>query len=106
MEEARAGASTWPCCSFRGSFLKLNAATGAVTWKTYTTPQGWSGASVWGSAPPIDAARGQVVIATGDNYDLPAGELHLAVVEIERGLSDLPCARGVASHGHGQCRRA
>jgi polyvinyl alcohol dehydrogenase (cytochrome) len=80
MEEARAGASDWPCCSFRGSFQKLSAATGAVAWKTYTTPQGWSGTAVWGSAPPIDAARGQIVIATGDNYDFPPGELAAATL--------------------------
>ncbi len=62
------------CCTFRGSVVALNAATGAILWRTYTTPEnggqpgGWSGSSVWGSSPVVDLARQQVVIATGDNY--------------------------------------
>jgi polyvinyl alcohol dehydrogenase (cytochrome) len=72
LEEARAGAMEYKCCSFRGSLSRVELATGRVIWKTYTTPVGWSGAAAWGSMPSIDASRGLVLFATGDNYDYPA----------------------------------
>ena len=67
MEEARAAAFNYSCCSFRGSLVKMSLATGAVQWKTYAAPAnlGWSGASVWGSMPSIDKARGLIYIGTG-----------------------------------------
>lgn len=62
----------YACCSFRGSMLALDEQTGAILWKTYTVPDGYSGGSVWGSSPAIDTKRGQVYIATGNNYTVPA----------------------------------
>ena len=68
----------YPCCSFRGSMLALDARTGAILWKTYMVPdnQGkpgqFSGGAVWGSSPAIDEKRRLVYIATGQNYDVPA----------------------------------
>jgi hypothetical protein len=38
----------------------------------YQAEAGWSGASVWGSQPSIDTNRGQVFIATGNTYSIPA----------------------------------
>jgi polyvinyl alcohol dehydrogenase (cytochrome) len=35
------------------------------------TPEGYSGAAVWGSTPAVDTKRGAVYIATGNNYSLP-----------------------------------
>jgi len=61
----------YPCCSFRGSMLALDINTGAILWKTYMAPDGYSGSSVWGSSPAIDTKRGQVYIATGNNYSVP-----------------------------------
>lgn len=61
----------YPCCSFRGSMLALDLDTGAVLWKTYTAPAGYSGNAVWGSSPAIDTKRGQLYIATGNNYSVP-----------------------------------
>jgi polyvinyl alcohol dehydrogenase (cytochrome) len=57
--------------SFRGSMLALDLGTGAILWKTYTAPNGFTGTAVWGSSPAIDTKRGQVYIATGNNYSVP-----------------------------------
>jgi polyvinyl alcohol dehydrogenase (cytochrome) len=74
----------YPCCSFRGSVVALNASTGQVLWKTYTiedsayfeadgkTLSGFAGAAVW-SAPTIDVNRGSLYVTTGNNYSEPAG---------------------------------
>jgi polyvinyl alcohol dehydrogenase (cytochrome) len=71
-EEALAGfVPGYPCCSFRGSMLALDVDTGAIVWKTYTSPDGYSGNAVWGSSPAIDTKRKQVYIATGNNYSVP-----------------------------------
>jgi polyvinyl alcohol dehydrogenase (cytochrome) len=70
MEEALAGI-VGVCCGFRGSMLALDVATGAIVWKTYTVPTGYSGGAVWGSSPAVDVKRGQVYVATGNNYSVP-----------------------------------
>jgi polyvinyl alcohol dehydrogenase (cytochrome) len=59
------------CCSFRGSMLALDANTGAIKWKTYTAPAGYTGNSVWGSTPVIDHSRNSLYITTGNNYSVP-----------------------------------
>jgi polyvinyl alcohol dehydrogenase (cytochrome) len=61
--------------SFRGSMLALDPNTGAILWKTYTAPDGYTGNAVWGSSPAIDTQRGQVYIATGNNYSVPQSVL-------------------------------
>ena len=50
--------------------LALDLNTGAILWKTYMAPDGYSGNAVWGSSPAIDTKRGQVYIATGNNYSV------------------------------------
>jgi polyvinyl alcohol dehydrogenase (cytochrome) len=37
-EEALAIPDTYPCCTFRGSMVALNADTGTILWKTFTVP--------------------------------------------------------------------
>src|SRR5262249_3861446 len=74
------------CCTFRGSVVALNTATGEQVWRTYTireeaterTPAapgkpnwGPSGAAVW-SSPTVDTRRGLLYVATGNNYTPPA----------------------------------
>ena len=64
----------YPCCSFRGSMVALDARSGEILWKTYMAPEtsaspGYSGNAVWGSTPAIDWRRGQLYIATGNNYN-------------------------------------
>ena len=87
LEERAAGISTvYPCCTFRGSVLALDANTGSMLWKTYVIPdapkptrktskgiQQWgpAGGSVW-SAPTIDPEHHAVYIGTGDSYNEPA----------------------------------
>ncbi|MDB5077821.1 MAG: outer membrane protein assembly factor BamB, containings PQQ-like beta-propeller repeat [Chloroflexi bacterium] len=71
LEEAAAVDQSYPCCSFRGSAMALNARTGAVIWKTYTIPSGYTGGSVWGSSLVPDPQRGVVYAATGNNYSTP-----------------------------------
>ena len=76
---------TYPCCTFRGSVVALDAATGEIRWKTHTIPEvptqqsvnsagtpmyGPSGAVIWNS-PAIDAARGQLYVGTGENMSSP-----------------------------------
>jgi polyvinyl alcohol dehydrogenase (cytochrome) len=68
----------YPCCTFRGSMLALDATNGKIIWKTYMTPDnhgrsgGFSGTGVWGSSPAIDTRRGLVYIGTGQNYNVPS----------------------------------
>jgi polyvinyl alcohol dehydrogenase (cytochrome) len=81
-EELTASAATYPCCTFRGAVVALDAATGQQLWKTNTIPEapapshknsagtqmyGPAGGAVWGS-PTVDAKRGLVLVATGDSY--------------------------------------
>ena len=76
LEEAMAALiPEYPCCSFRGSMLALDLNTGAIIWKTIMVPDGYPGGAVWGSSPAVDPRRGQVYIATGNNYDIPQSAL-------------------------------
>jgi polyvinyl alcohol dehydrogenase (cytochrome) len=79
LEEAFAAFTGYVCCSFRGSMLALDLETGAILWKTYTAPEGYSGNAVWGSSPAIDTKRGQVYIATGNNYTVPDDVLECVI---------------------------
>ena len=74
-EEGVAVQPDYVCCSFRGSMLAVDLATGAILWKTYMVPMGFSGGAIWGSAPAVDNKRGQVYIATGNNYSVPPATL-------------------------------
>ena len=62
----------YPCCSFRGAVIALDAATGVIKWQTYTAPAGYSGNSVWGSTPVVDKKRNSLYVTTGNNYSIPA----------------------------------
>lgn len=96
VEEAFATSPGYACCDFRGSILALDARTGREKWRTYmvdpATVQGTnanglnrlgpSGVAVWNS-PAVDAKRGQLIFATGDNYSHPATELSDAIVALD-----------------------
>lgn len=85
-EEGDSSSPTYPCCSFRGSVVALDAATGKQIWKTYTiteipkivsknangTPR-WApaGGGIW-STPTIDPKRRALYVGTGDAYTTPA----------------------------------
>jgi polyvinyl alcohol dehydrogenase (cytochrome) len=76
-EEALASSFSYPCCTFRGSVVALDAKTGKMLWQTFTVPPnggvpgGYSGGAVW-QPPAIDPTRGSLFIGTGDNYTVPA----------------------------------
>jgi polyvinyl alcohol dehydrogenase (cytochrome) len=96
-EEVTGSPSAYQCCSFRGSVVALDSATGRQVWKGYTIPEaprptkrnamgtqlhGPSGAAVW-SAPTIDVQRQALYVATGDNYSDPASETSDAILAFE-----------------------
>jgi polyvinyl alcohol dehydrogenase (cytochrome) len=80
-EESAAGSATYKCCSFRGSIAAVNAATGKIVWKTFTAPEGYTGAGVWGSNPIVDSARKLVYIGTGNNYSKPKDPAYTKCVD-------------------------
>ncbi len=81
LEETAASQPGYECCTFRGSLAALDAATGAVTWKTYTIPEAKpvgtnaqgtklfapAGVGIW-SSPTIDRKRNLVYVTTGNTY--------------------------------------
>jgi polyvinyl alcohol dehydrogenase (cytochrome) len=69
-----------PCCGSRGSVVALDAATGAIKWKTYTVPAGYVGGGVWGSNLVVDSARGAVFAGTGNNYTHPTDPAYVACI--------------------------
>jgi len=81
VEEGLATNPNYPCCTFRGSIVALNAFTGAIVWKTFTVPDnggqtgGYSGGAVW-QPPAIDPTRGLLYIGTGNNYTVPDSVLN------------------------------
>lgn len=81
LEENTAASPTYPCCSFRGSALAINAKTGAIIWRHYTAPSGYAGASVWGSSVIPDTERRTLYITTGNNYTTPTDPEFLACVK-------------------------
>lgn len=96
LEEATAD-PTYACCTFRGSVVAYDAATGKVRWKTYTVTEkpkkvgrtsagtaiyAPSGAPIW-SPLTIDAKRGVVYATTGNNYSSPAENHSDAVIAFE-----------------------
>jgi polyvinyl alcohol dehydrogenase (cytochrome) len=96
-EEAAGGSLNYPCCTFRGSIVAFDAATGKQVWKTYAIPdppqpsrrnskgtQLWTGAgaAIW-HAPTIDPRTRAVYVATGDAYTEPAHRNTDAVMALQ-----------------------
>lgn len=80
--EAFAQSPNWECCKFRGALVALEAATGKILWKRYTTEQaprpfkrnklgmqmwGPAGGAIW-SAPTVDAKRRLIYVGTSNSY--------------------------------------
>ena len=96
-EEATGSQPSYQCCTFRGSVVALDSATGSQIWKAYTIPEapsptkrnaigtqlyGPAGAAVW-SAPTIDVQRQVVYVATGNSYSDPPAETSDAIVAFD-----------------------
>jgi polyvinyl alcohol dehydrogenase (cytochrome) len=86
LEDPTGSREHYPCCTFRGSVVALDAGTGRRIWKTYAIPdpprprqkkpngvQLWSGAGagIW-SSPTIDAMRRALYVGTGNGFTEPA----------------------------------
>lgn len=91
----------YECCTFRGSLVALDEATGKQVWKTYTIPEaptvrgknsagtkqwGPSGGSLW-SSPTIDLQKKAIYTGTGINFSSPAtsGSDAITAFDIETG---------------------
>ena len=80
IEEGLAAQPSYPCCTFRGSIVALDARTGKMLWKTFDMPDnggqlgGYSGGAVW-QPPAIDPRRGLLYVGTGNNYTAPPNVL-------------------------------
>ncbi len=86
----------YPCCTFRGSVVALNAATGDQVWKAYTIPESKptkknsigtqlyapSGVAVWNS-PTVDAKRKTIYFGTGDAATEPAPETSDSIMAVD-----------------------
>jgi len=96
-EELTGSQPTYQCCTFRGSVVALDSATGRQIWKAYTIPEaprptnrnaigtqlyGPAGAAVW-SAPTIDVQRHAVYVATGNSYSNPPAETSDAILAFD-----------------------
>ena len=88
---------TYPCCTFRGSVVALDAATGEPRWKHYTiedTPRqvgvtkngtkifSPAGAAIW-NTPTLDAPRGVLYVGTGNNYTGPADSHSNSILAVD-----------------------
>jgi polyvinyl alcohol dehydrogenase (cytochrome) len=96
-EEGSAAVPSYECCTFRGSIVALDAATGAQVWKTYTITEepkpttknaigtqlwGPSGAPVW-STPAVDPVKNALYVTTGNNYSDPTSTMSDAFVAMD-----------------------
>ena len=95
-EETAGAVAEYECCTFRGSLVVLDAATGSQAWKTYTIDEprrqaknrigtqqwGPSGAPIW-SSPTIDVQKNAVYVTTGNNYSGPASDRSDAFVAFD-----------------------
>jgi polyvinyl alcohol dehydrogenase (cytochrome) len=85
LEEGTAVIASYQCCTFRGSVVALDAATGKQLWQTFTisraperTTRNSAGTQLWGpsggavwSAPAVDPELNRLYITTGDSYSNP-----------------------------------
>jgi polyvinyl alcohol dehydrogenase (cytochrome) len=110
-EEGLAANPMYPCCTFRGSLSALDAATGAVIWKSYTIQEapkpvrknktdiqlsGPSGAAIW-SSPTVDLDGGMVFVTTGDSYSDPVASTSDAFIAFDLKTGKLLWSRQMTS---------
>ena len=114
-EERAAGYSAvYPCCTFRGSVVALDANTGKQIWKTYIIPEapkplkktskgvqlwGPAGGAVWDS-PTVDPKNHALYIGTGDSYNHPAGKTTDAIMALDMNTGKV--AVGGSRHREGR----
>ncbi len=95
-EEFSAATPDYPCCTFRGSVVALDANTGERIWKTFVVDEpkptrknskgvqlyAPAGASVWNS-PTVDAKRKAIYFGTGDSETEPAAKTSDAIMAVD-----------------------
>jgi len=97
-EETAGSTPDYECCTFRGSLVALDAASGTRIWKTYTITEeparraknkagtqlwGPSGSPIW-SSPAIDPRKSVVYVTTGNNYTGPPTQSSDAFIAFDR----------------------
>lgn len=97
LEVTSAADAKYECCTFRGSMVAYDAASGDKLWQTYTidnpaTKQGQndlgtklygpSGAPLWASVA-IDQKRNQIYAGSGENYSSPGSDRSDAVIAFD-----------------------
>jgi polyvinyl alcohol dehydrogenase (cytochrome) len=107
IEEATGASPSYPCCSFHGSVVALEASTGRLQWKSYTIAQeagptvqnsagvqmmGPSGAAVW-STPTFDTVTRTLYVTTGDNYSDPPTDTSDAILAFNADSGELEWSR-------------
>ncbi|HEX3700883.1 MAG TPA: PQQ-binding-like beta-propeller repeat protein [Phenylobacterium sp.] len=96
-EESQGNVGAYPCCTFIGTVVAVDALTGKVKWSRPildeaphptrknadgTQMYGPAGGALW-SAPTIDARRGLLYVASGDSYTEVPHPASDAVVAME-----------------------
>jgi polyvinyl alcohol dehydrogenase (cytochrome) len=96
-EEVFGPSPSYPCCTFRGSVVALDANTGRELWRTFLIPeepkptkknsrgvQLWApaGVAVWNS-PTIDPSRQALYVGTGNAYTEPAAKTSDAIAALD-----------------------
>jgi polyvinyl alcohol dehydrogenase (cytochrome) len=86
-EETVAADPLYPCCSTRGSVLRIDPRTGRVKWQTFMVSDaeratGASGATVW-STPTFDETSGTIYVTTGNNFSEPSTGTSDAVIALD-----------------------
>jgi polyvinyl alcohol dehydrogenase (cytochrome) len=106
-EEVSGANPHYECCSFRGSLVAVDAATGKMLWQSYTIPQapapvrknalgtqlrGPSGAAIW-SSPTVDPDGKMIYVTTGDSYSDPPAETSDAFIAFRMDTGELAWSR-------------
>ena len=71
-DEGEAGSNPNYTPTFRGSMTALNINTGAIVWKFYTVPTGYTGGAVPGNNAVVWTPDSLLIFGTGNNYSVPA----------------------------------
>ncbi|QBS39081.1 PQQ-binding-like beta-propeller repeat protein [Nocardia sp. CS682] len=96
-ELGQATSDHYPCCTFRGSVVSLDAATGDVQWQYYTIPQPQptggkpnfapSGAPVW-SSQTLDVPSRTLYYTSGNPYSgYPEGAEAIGALDLDTGTA-------------------
>ncbi|CAB1367500.1 conserved exported protein of unknown function [Denitratisoma oestradiolicum] len=120
----------YPCCTFRGSVVALDAVTGRFQWKTHTiaepsrltgqfTPSGKplsspAGAAIW-TPLVVDDKRGLIYAATGESYTMDNPPGAYAIMAFDKKTGAVRWQRSVLpgdkerfayceKHGYTDCR--